>query len=93
MVNLPSEKRRLLDVERDNFNMRLNSLKSWAVLHLEEIHIYSHQVFDVLDDWVVIAVKSENSACQDVLKEIKQEITDGSSYLEPKILREDNLFD
>jgi hypothetical protein len=30
---------------------------------LEELSFYGEQVFDKLDDWVVIAVKSDNMSC------------------------------
>ena len=40
--------------------MRINTLYSWAILILDEIQQQANRVFDVLDDWIVIAVKKEN---------------------------------
>ena len=43
-------------------------------------------MFDVLDDWVVIAVKHENSACQEVAKEIAQSVNEGQLHLDAVVL-------
>ena len=60
MVELDPRTLELLKTEKMNFNIRLNTLMTWAILILFETHKMSFQVFDVLDDWVVIAVKNEN---------------------------------
>ena len=49
-------------------------LFSWATLVLHEISSQACQVFDILDDWVVIAVKRENQASQVAVKEIRQAV-------------------
>jgi len=64
----------MLNAERANFSMRLNLLFSWATLVLHEISSQACQVFDILDDWVVIAVKRENQASQVAVKEIRQAV-------------------
>ena len=64
VLSLDQKILRLLNTERQNFSMRLNLLFTWASLILHEISSQALQVFDVLDDWVVIAVKRENQACQ-----------------------------
>jgi len=57
LVKLEPAAAELLFKEQRNFNFRLNQLKTHCLLLLNEISIYAHQVFDVLDDWVVIAVE------------------------------------
>ena len=64
MLSLDAKISKLLNIERQNFSKRLNLLFTWASLILHEISSQAFQVFDVLDDWVVIAVKRENQACQ-----------------------------
>lgn len=44
-------------------------------------------MFDVLDDWVVIAVKRENQASQQAVKEISQAVQEGAMHIEPVILQ------
>ena len=76
----------ILNTERQNFSMRLNLLFSWATLILQEISNQAFQVFDILDDWVVIAVKRENLACKQAEKEITQAIDMAVSHLETIII-------
>jgi len=67
--------------------MRLNLLFTWASLILHEISSQAFQVFDVLDDWVVIAVKRENQACQAAVKEISEAVNDNEMHIETAILQ------
>ena len=60
MLNLDRQAVEMLQTEKDNLNLRVNSLKTYALLLLDEITFYSNQVFDVLDDWIVVAVEQEN---------------------------------
>ena len=76
----------ILNKERENFSMRLNLLFTWASLILHEISSQAFQVFDVLDDWIVIAVKRENQACQTAVKELQGAVRDGQMHLEPVTL-------
>ena len=78
--------------EQRNFNFRLNQLKTHSLLLLNEISIYAHQVFDVLDDWVVIAVEQENEGVQEVVREIRRAVKTNQSYIESFIINEANLF-
>lgn len=52
--------------------MRTNSLIVWSMLTLNEISIHSSKVFGILDDWIVIAVKTENELAQQAVKEIRR---------------------
>ena len=72
----------ILSKERENFSMRLNLLFTWASLILHEISSQALQVFDVLDDWIVIAVKRENSASRQAVKDIQQSVKDGQMHIE-----------
>ena len=60
MLNLDRQAIEMLSREKDNFNFRVNNLKTYALLLLDEITFYSNQVFEVLDDWIVVAVEQEN---------------------------------
>lgn len=59
---------------------------------LNEVSIYANQVFDVLDDWVVIAVESENDGVQEVVRQIRQAVKTNQSYIESFIIHDANLF-
>ncbi len=41
---------------------RLNMVRTWVLIKLKEFRNFADQVYDALDDWVVIAVEKENSA-------------------------------
>ena len=62
MIELDPKILEILTTEKDNLFIRINSLIVWALLILHETHKMSFEVFDVLDDWVVIAVRKENEA-------------------------------
>lgn len=81
----------VLNVERQNFSSRLNALVCWASLILHEISTQALQVFDVLDDWVVIAVKRENQACQLAVKEIAAAIEAGEMHIPSVLLQSADL--
>jgi len=93
LVKLDDASLEILLVEQRNFNFRLNQLKTHALLLLDEVSTYAHQVFDVLDDWVVIAVESENEGVQEVVRQIRQSVNTNQSYIESFIIHDANLFD
>ena len=86
VVNLDQKILRVLNIERQNFSMRLNLLFTWATLILHEISCQAFEVFDVLDDWVVIAVKQENQSCQNAVKEIARRVEENEMNLDTVIL-------
>jgi hypothetical protein len=61
----------MINHERDNLFLRTNTLIVWGVLALQEITFHSSKVFDVLDDWIVVSVKTENELCQKAVREIR----------------------
>jgi hypothetical protein len=72
----------ILTAERTNFNIRVNTLKIFATLLLEEIQFFSNQVFEQLENWIVVAVKKENEQCQSVVKKIRKCIELDAAFLE-----------
>jgi len=61
-------------MEKQNFYFKLNSIKSWINLMLEEINDKASQVFDVLDDWIVIAIKNENESVKKAINELHEAV-------------------
>lgn len=49
-------------------------------------------MFDVLDDWVVIAVESENEGVQEVVRQIRQAVKTNQSFIESFIIHDANLL-
>lgn len=72
----------ILNKERENFSMRLNMLFTWASLILHEISSQALQVFEVLDDWIVVAVKRENNGSRQAIKDIQLSVRDGQMHIE-----------
>ena len=48
-------------------------------------------MFDILDDWVVVAVKRENQSCQNAVKLITEAVEDNTMHLEAVILQSIDL--
>ena len=87
MLSLDQKILKVLQNERMNFSMRLNLLFTWATLILHEISGQAFQVFDVLDDWVVVAVKRENQAYQAAVKDISEAVDSTAMHIETAILQ------
>jgi hypothetical protein len=62
-INLDQPSLDIIAQEKDNLFVRATTLMVWGVLALQEMSIHSNKVFDVLDDWIVISVKTENDFC------------------------------
>jgi hypothetical protein len=82
MQTLSLEDLASLMTERTNLNVKVNSLRMSCLLSLEEISFYCEQVFEKLDDWVVVSVKRDNMCCQKIVKNFKAEIDKQTSYLD-----------
>ena len=82
MSGLDQQSVDIITAERTNFNIRVNTLKIYATLLLEEIQFFSNQVFEQLENWIVIAVKKENEQCQSVVRKIRQCISIDAAFLE-----------
>ena len=78
-------------MEKQNFYFKLNSIKSWINLMLEEINDKASQVFDVLDDWVVIAIKNENESVKKAINELHDAVKNDVQFLETIILTQKDL--
>lgn len=89
--NLDLRSKELLSIERQNFNVRLNLLVSWTLFMLFEIHKMSYQVFDVLDDWIVIAVRTENQIAQKAINEIKSKVSKGVQHIDTIFLKDADM--
>jgi hypothetical protein len=50
----------VLEQEKTIFIYRLGLIQAWALTYLEEISIYSTEVYSLMDEWVVEAVSIEN---------------------------------
>ena len=81
----------VLKIEKSNFTQRLNSLIVWALLILHETHTMSHEVFDVLDDWVVSAVKQENMAAQQAVNLIQTQVNQSIEHIDTVYLEDTDV--
>jgi len=72
----------ILTQEMNIFVYRLALINSWAMVILDEISSNSSEVYDQLDDWIVIAVQEENSITQQVMSAIKESIQNELTRIE-----------
>lgn len=66
----------MLNLEHQHLLYRLKMIMTWITLKLKEFNIYSSQVFDILDDWIVVAVEEENAEVQTAIQKLKEAITE-----------------
>lgn len=90
-VNLEHKQLEMISRERDNLYVRINMLLVWSGLALQEISIHSSKVFDVLDDWIVVSVKTENDLCQRAVREIRDLVFEKKSYIDTVLLGDFDL--
>ena len=55
---------------------RLNLIKTWIILKLKEFNKYQKEVYDMLDDWIVVAVDKENQAASAITNKLAMQIQD-----------------
>jgi hypothetical protein len=56
------------------FIYRLALINSWGLVLLENIHVKSRVVYNILDDWIVTAVQHENQNTKQVVDFLKEAI-------------------
>jgi len=56
--------------ERANFHMRCNVLKSFAMLLLIEVNNNTEEISEAFEQWIITAVKKENSVASHVIKQL-----------------------
>lgn len=60
----------MLNDEKSILIYRITMLQAWGLTQLEDISLYSQEVYSLMDDWVIEAVSQENSNTQVVLNAI-----------------------
>ena len=68
--------------ERANFHFRCNLLKSFALLQLQEINDNTLLISDAFEQWIIAAVKKENSVASQVIKVLEAEVKSDAAYLD-----------
>lgn len=66
-------------------------IRTWTKFKLIEFHTVFMQMYDVLDDWIVIAVEKENEQAQEIIRNLKEHIISKSPYLDHFRFKVDTL--
>ena len=72
----------ILEQEKSIFMYRLAQINTWGLVLLEEISMYSDQVYQLMDDWVVEAVAQENYISQQIVQKITGFVKDEHMRIE-----------
>lgn len=56
------EMKNALKYEKMKFKYRINAVKFWGINSLKNMRRLANIIFDKLDDWIIITIKSENEA-------------------------------
>lgn len=91
LINLEHKQLDIINAEKQNLFVRTNMLIVYCLLILQEISVHSNKVFEVLDDWIVVAVKTENDLAQQAVKEIQAMIAQKKTFMDSVILGESDL--
>lgn len=62
MKEVDEKANNLLQTERINLMYRINMVRTWVQLKIREFNSCSRRVIETLDDWIVVAVESENNS-------------------------------
>jgi hypothetical protein len=60
---------------------RVQLIRNWMLLQMQDIRNMAEEVYEKLDDWVVDVVKAENTASNDCVREVKELIDDERGLL------------
>lgn len=75
MSAIPDEPtKHILKSELESVVYRLNLMRTWILLKVKEFNQFWRQLYEVLDDAILIAIKLENDATQAVVKSIGEHI-------------------
>lgn len=91
LINLEHKQLDIINAEKQNLFVRTNMLIVYCLLILQEISVHSNKVFEVLDDWIVVAVKTENDLAQQAVREIQAMIAQKKTFMDSVILGESDL--
>lgn len=56
-------------------------IQSWGLTLLEEISVYSQEVHQLMDDWIVEAVSQENLSIKEIIDSISEFIRSSSIFM------------
>jgi hypothetical protein len=60
--------------EIENALYRVNLINTWVMIKVKEFNSFWKQLYNVLDDGIVQAIKLENDATQSVIRSIREHI-------------------
>ena len=91
VVSLAANLKETLNTERVNFETRVGVLVAQSILVLQEVDTYANQVFEKLDDWIVVAVKLENQAAQNSTRMLAESVDEGVMSMNTIFLEKESV--
>lgn len=68
--------------ERANFHLRVNTLRVYAVLLLDEVDQNTQKICQAFEAWIISSVKSENAVASNVVKQVRQAVSGDQTYMD-----------
>jgi hypothetical protein len=68
------EMRTALKNEKTKFKFRMTQLKLWAENTLTKMRKLANQIYEKLDDWIILTIKTENEALNQVIKKLRDHV-------------------
>lgn len=68
--------------ERTNFHLRVNTLRVYAILLLDEVDQNTQKICQAFEAWIIAAVKGENAVASHVVKQVRQAVSGDQTYMD-----------
>lgn len=68
--------------ERTNFHLRVNTLRVYAILLLDEVDQNTQKICSAFEAWIIAAVKGENAVASHVVKQVRQAVSGDQTYMD-----------
>lgn len=66
-----AEMKQAIKNEKKKYRFRITLLKYWAMNHIKSLRKIANLVYTKLNDWIIISIKSENEALNQLVKELR----------------------
>lgn len=68
------EMKQAIKNEKSKYRFRITLLKYWGMIYLKNIRKLANTIYDKLDDWIILSIKAENEALNQLTNIIRSHI-------------------
>lgn len=68
------EMKHAIKIEKSKYRFRVTLLKYWGITYLKNLRKIANTIYNKLDDWIILSIKSENEALNELINILKNAI-------------------